>query len=806
MRARTIGSRTLAALLSLVLAIGLMPTLAFANVVESNQDETAAAATEPAVEPATTVSDLDAITTVNWSPTDSFMRLAGATRYETMSLIVSEGFNQKGQTIIVATGSDFPDALAATTLAGTENAPIVLTDSKTLAEDAKDQIKRLEPTKIYLIGGEGAISPAVATEIASIAGIEPQRIFGANRYETALEVYKACGSAASSTCILATGETFADALSIAPFAYVKHAPIFLVNPTTGIDAATLEAIQDGSFTRAIIVGGKNAIPEDTEAQLSDLGVFSERLAGENRYETSEKVATFAQLEGLTLANVGIATGTNFPDALAGCALCGSNNSVLLLAADTTAGRSAINNVITSDTAKGIEQGYIFGGENAVSSFTEDRLNGKLAGTLTPGLYYIASELNSSMVLDVASGSLESGANIQLYNSNQTLAQEWNIQPAGTGWNEYTIQSLNSGLFLTEANDGNVTQASKASGSQQVWVPSASGDSLVFTNKATGNVLQIASGSATAKANICAGSFADEPSQKWTAPEAIPIKNGYYTIHSFTNSGISFDVASAAMSDGAAIRMWSDNGTNAQKFLFTRNSDGSYTITGAVSGKALDVENGAAREGAKIRQWRSNGSAAQRWIPRCNSDGSLTFISTQNSSLVLNCGPAKGDGAKLATRSAGETAQEFRLQQATVTYTWQQVMMRKAQSFDSDTSWLILVDCTNNKMCIFKGRQNNWNLYSDHIVSTGRPDSPTVTGVFEVGIRGYSFGHGYTCYYYTQFCGDYLFHSVKYYQGTFDIMDGRLGEHVSDGCVRMPIDEAEWIYDNIPSGTTVYVYY
>ncbi len=58
------------------------------------------------------------------------------------------------------------------------------------------------------------------------------------------------------------------------------------------------------------------------------------------------------------------------------------------------------------------------------------------------------------------------------------------------------------------------------------------------------------------------------------------------------------------------------------------------------------------------------------------------------------------------------------------------------------------------------------------------------------------------YYYTQFCGNYLFHSVTYYQNTFNIMDGRLGMNLSHGCVRLQIDNAKWIYDNIPSGTKV----
>ena len=65
-----------------------------------------------------------------------------------------------------------------------------------------------------------------------------------------------------------------------------------------------------------------------------------------------------------------------------------------------------------------------------------------------------------------------------------------------------------------------------------------------------------------------------------------------------------------------------------------------------------------------------------------------------------------------------------------------------------------------------------------------------------------FGSGFSYITYTQFCGNYLFHSVTYYQNTFNIMDGRFGMNLSHGCVRLQIDNAKWIYDNIPSGTKV----
>ncbi|MGN0204636.1 MAG: L,D-transpeptidase family protein [Coprococcus sp.] len=130
---------------------------------------------------------------------------------------------------------------------------------------------------------------------------------------------------------------------------------------------------------------------------------------------------------------------------------------------------------------------------------------------------------------------------------------------------------------------------------------------------------------------------------------------------------------------------------------------------------------------------------------------------------------------------------------------------KIKNTSSQTNYFIVVDSNSTRTMIFKGSKGNWIPVYDWICSTGKPSTPTVKGTFTVGAKGYSFGSGYTCYYYTQFYGDYLFHSVLYYEGTKKIMDGTLGEQVSHGCVRLDINNAKWIYDNIPRGTKVYVY-
>ena len=134
------------------------------------------------------------------------------------------------------------------------------------------------------------------------------------------------------------------------------------------------------------------------------------------------------------------------------------------------------------------------------------------------------------------------------------------------------------------------------------------------------------------------------------------------------------------------------------------------------------------------------------------------------------------------------------------------MYKKAKNLSSSTSWLILVDTHANKVAVYRGSKGNWAEQKYWSCTSGASGSPTVKGSFTVGSKGKAFGSGYTCWYYTQFYGNYLFHSILYNPGSMSsVQDGRLGINASHGCVRLALANAKWIYDNIPRGTKVYVY-
>lgn len=139
---------------------------------------------------------------------------------------------------------------------------------------------------------------------------------------------------------------------------------------------------------------------------------------------------------------------------------------------------------------------------------------------------------------------------------------------------------------------------------------------------------------------------------------------------------------------------------------------------------------------------------------------------------------------------------------------QMTMAAKAQSQSSATKWLILVDTTKNRVEILKGQKGDWKVHKYWKCTSGAWGTPTVRGKFTIGSRGLSFGEekGYSCWYWTQFYGNYLFHSVLYNpHSQTSIQDGRLGINASHGCVRLALSNAKWINRNIPSGTKVWSY-
>lgn len=140
--------------------------------------------------------------------------------------------------------------------------------------------------------------------------------------------------------------------------------------------------------------------------------------------------------------------------------------------------------------------------------------------------------------------------------------------------------------------------------------------------------------------------------------AVSIPNGDYYINVRSKVASSVDIPGASGTDSTAIQLYSGNGSKAQQFTFTKQSDGSYVIINVNSGKALDVRNGAAGNNAVVQQYSANGTNAQRWFIRDSGAGYYLQSALGNWVLDLSGGnTANGAAIRLYTPN-GTASQLF----------------------------------------------------------------------------------------------------------------------------------------------------
>lgn len=186
------------------------------------------------------------------------VRVAGSDRYATAAALLPDGPVEE---VLVASGSNFPDALAGVPLAVQSGAALVLTDRDTLPEPTRGALVDLAPGRVTILGGPVAVGPAVADQIAAVTGVTPHRIAGGDRFATAAMTARERWSS-TSTVHLATGHDFVDALAVGPVS--GGAPLLLATHATlpDITACTLHHLAPD---RLVVVGGANAISAEVEA-------------------------------------------------------------------------------------------------------------------------------------------------------------------------------------------------------------------------------------------------------------------------------------------------------------------------------------------------------------------------------------------------------------------------------------------------------------------------------------------------------------------------------------------------------------
>ena len=283
-------------------------------------------------------------------------RIFGQNRYETSYEIFERGW-ESSSTAVLVTGSDYADALTSAPLAAKYDAPILLVEKTSLANQSKlkDILKRKGVTSVYIVGGVNAIPSSLESELSNM-GIKSARLSGSDRYATSVSVAKEINSGTGEVAV-AYGLDFADGLSISAVASIRQMPI-LLTPTNSIPAVISDYINNNGINKSYIIGSETVVSKNVENSLPSV----ERLGGANRYETNNSV--FNKFRGdLNLTNMYIASALDFPDALSSTALAARNHSFVLLT--NTYGAEGTTKNILNGNRESIDKVCVLGGSLAI---------------------------------------------------------------------------------------------------------------------------------------------------------------------------------------------------------------------------------------------------------------------------------------------------------------------------------------------------------------------------------------------------------------------------------------------------------
>lgn len=287
-------------------------------------------------------------------------RIAGANRYDTSISISKNGWNATSDYAVIASGEDFGDALSAAPLAKKYNAPILLVskdklDNQSAVDNVTSELSRLKVKKVFIIGGTGAVSEAVENVIKS-KGIELERIAGKDRYATSIEIAKQVGS--DNGVVVATGQDFPDALSIAPIAASKGMPIILV-PKDEVTTEIKDYLTANNISKTYVMGGTDVISDNVSKEFKNV----ERITGNDEYERNINALNKFSKD-MDYDTVYFASRNGFADALSGSALAALTYSPIILVGDTA--QTDVQNYI-KDKTNDIGQVNVLGGEGVVKS-------------------------------------------------------------------------------------------------------------------------------------------------------------------------------------------------------------------------------------------------------------------------------------------------------------------------------------------------------------------------------------------------------------------------------------------------------
>ena len=283
-------------------------------------------------------------------------RIAGQNRYESAAQISREQFTN-AKKVIVVNAQKYADALSATTLSDGKYS-ILYTEKDSLPTATRNEIQRLNPVEVYLLGGKQSISSGIENILKKYSN-KVTRIAGRDRYETSAKV---AAMSKKKNVVIASGENFSDPLYASSYAYSNNAKILLSSGKT-LSRQTRDYLlrNKSSIGKVTVVGGGQSISSATVRYIQSVtGKNVSRISGRNRYDGSVKVAN-----SMNKDKVFIASGEDFADALAISPLAQKLNAPILLSSRSKLDTSVI--AFLNNFKKSIKDVYIVGGYRTIDN-------------------------------------------------------------------------------------------------------------------------------------------------------------------------------------------------------------------------------------------------------------------------------------------------------------------------------------------------------------------------------------------------------------------------------------------------------
>ncbi len=309
---------------------------------------------------------LPALRTATAALSPSATRIGGADRYEVAAATSASTFAAGAPIAYIATGGTFPDALAAGPVGGHRGGPVLLTRSDLLVTPTINELKRLKPERIVILGGTGSVSSAVEQQLRTYAP-SVSRIGGADRYVVAAATSASTFATGAPIAYIATGTTFPDALAAGPVGGHRGGPVLLTK-TDQLVTPTINELKRLQPQHIVILGGTGSVSSAVEEQLRSYSSAVSRIGGADRYNVAAATSASTFATGAPIAY--IATGGTFPDALAAGPVGGHRGGPVLLTRSDLLVTPTINELKRLKPRKIV----ILGGPASVSDAVAKRLS------------------------------------------------------------------------------------------------------------------------------------------------------------------------------------------------------------------------------------------------------------------------------------------------------------------------------------------------------------------------------------------------------------------------------------------------